>query len=104
MIDARKCLDVVNMLEAIPSEMAGKMSVSDLLAVARLGFVTRTDGSQPYRPMVDAARLCRLSKGTHRLVKLNAAPDRSLEGFTLTKEGEAFVAAMAGPSDASASV
>ncbi|MEE8663104.1 MAG: hypothetical protein SOH81_05925 [Acetobacter sp.] len=91
MIDTHKCLEIVNILESVPHDLASKMSVSELRALVRLGFVTHIQEEQSYRPIVDAVRLCRLSKGTHRLVKLTTGPDQSLEGFKLTQEGHALL-------------
>ena len=99
MINPHKCLEIVNILESVPHDLASKMSVIELRALVRLGFVTHIQEEQSYRPIVDAVRLCRLSKGTHRLVKLTTGPDQSLEGFKLTQEGHTLLKALAGAPD-----
>lgn len=77
-------------LEALPSECLSYLNVGDLRALLRLSMSTEVSGSH-YRPITDAPRLCNMSKGRIRFVKLRADEDCNLETFTLTEEAKQLI-------------
>lgn len=81
---------LVSALDAIPNDYISQMKVGDLRALLRLSIASETS-SGLYRPLVDAPRLCNMSKGRFRFVKLHADEGRNLETFTLTEEGKQII-------------
>lgn len=77
---------LASVLEAIPSEYASYLNVGDLRALVRLSIAPEAARSS-YLPIVDSPRLCNMSKGRFRFVKLLANEERNLEAFSLTEEG-----------------
>lgn len=86
---------VASALEAVPPDYIHWLTVGDLRALVRLG-IAQTTGQTTYRPIYDAPRLCGMSKGQHRFVKLLHGEDRMLETFILSPMGLNLLSSIAG--------